>query len=951
MDGPLQLNHPGPPTAAPAMEEQRGGDETDRPPLDEALLECFHEQLPRARRGDAFAPEVVLDFVRSITAMQGDDFKDRLLQSRPLRQASLQAVPGQPARPSQDKHILDASLEALECKDAPMLQPLVVGGARGASDTAVAAFSAGWSSWWQEATPRTELERRSVEDAHRRHRSSQSSEGELERAVIAEALKDIEKRIGPSTQETTESSRPSELEELMETSSQAITTEATSSSQPGDSEDASNRTSTTETTQTAAEQREATSSSDESTAYPRSQYDVFDFRPSLDFFSTHHSSLDPVVDNVEPLYAMQNIYHDIMQAYNNTFVHQQGAGQHGFGTAVGHERMTGASAGYGLVNHDFLNRHGEIPGGPFDGSLSSSHQSVGAPQQNSPLDLLCGDNIQFQMGRKLSPFEMPLSPAAQLTGAQQEGTNSGSVPPSVDEKSFINFLFSQMSSEDVEDNAGPLDLFQMNSNVPYHPPDNAEDVFSRAMINYNTTTSVFGFHIDSGYQEPATVEKADRNAVTVADVEAANRSHIFAEEDPSMKPVEVGLAAGPDPQIQLPTVEEKDKNLTTTEVYQLGVSNAIPEFLRSLQAKSDEAEKGGHRRLLDFGAPTEPERNYDLLRTPPQPCVWARARTPFSDGNVLAPTTISDEARKFRRRNVRNFFSDGTAAAGPPDALYVNDAGEHSSHATSWLLRPLSEREDVLARQCAPIKPFFVRDQRHVRTSTSQNPFFMRPQREADWAPMSSALNDDEPETLPASGYQLPADSHDNDQLGTEDIAAGLHEDRVILKPLLCRLGVSENRSGSGSYNDTGFGNARLCTTSSSEEFSKTATTSSNATEDTSSAFSAAPSPPRRTVYYASNHTACYNDQAPSEPQVERGLTPGGPMSWSLHSEVPVSLALDDIKFDASSALFPDCAPSRSEEVSEGQKSGFNEVYPKSSARRVLSFRCAMPKISEEDFD
>ncbi|KAH6924635.1 hypothetical protein HPB50_020868 [Hyalomma asiaticum] len=59
----------------------RGGDEQDHQPpslLDQELLECLREQLPcRARRGDEFAPEVVLEFVRSITELQGDDFKER----------------------------------------------------------------------------------------------------------------------------------------------------------------------------------------------------------------------------------------------------------------------------------------------------------------------------------------------------------------------------------------------------------------------------------------------------------------------------------------------------------------------------------------------------------------------------------------------------------------------------------------------------------------------------------------------------------------------------------------------------------------------------------------------------------------------------------------------------------------------------------------------------------
>ncbi|KAK8782805.1 hypothetical protein V5799_015858 [Amblyomma americanum] len=177
----------------PRQVPPRGGDENDRPPLDDALLECLMEQQqqqPRARRGDDFAPEVVLDFVRSITELQGDDFKECAPRREPPAQAAAQQ-----ARPCESKHILDKSLEVLNCDPVPVLLPLVVN-PKGASDTAVA------TSLGSRTPALNADERRSIVTGVGSRKQSHSSEGDHQRAVIAEALKDIRRHLSPSPQVT-----------------------------------------------------------------------------------------------------------------------------------------------------------------------------------------------------------------------------------------------------------------------------------------------------------------------------------------------------------------------------------------------------------------------------------------------------------------------------------------------------------------------------------------------------------------------------------------------------------------------------------------------------------------------------------------------------------------------------------------------------------------------------
>ncbi|KAH8030366.1 hypothetical protein HPB51_006798 [Rhipicephalus microplus] len=153
-----------------------------------------------------------------------------------------------------------------------------------------------------------------------------------------------------------------------------------------------------------------------------------------------------------------------------------------------------------------------------------------------------------------------------------------------------------------------------------------------------------------------------------------------------------------------------------------------PQFLRSLPEKQDyvKTEKGHSiapsSRIFDVFS-TEPERNYDLLKSSPERCMWAKARTPFSDGNALTQEFIpvSDEALKLRHRNGRNFFSDGNISG---DAISgVTQAPQEvpgsPTKPTLRYPRPTFDNYKDLMRLFAPLRPVFLRGQRLLQQPTT----------------------------------------------------------------------------------------------------------------------------------------------------------------------------------------------------------------------------------------
>ncbi|XP_054934016.1 uncharacterized protein [Dermacentor andersoni] len=955
----------------------RGGDERDRQPpppslLHQELLECLREQLPRTRRGDAFAPEVVLEFVRSITELQGDDFKERGASpgGHPPAEAAQQHHEG--------KHILDASLEDLNCDPVPVLLPLVVS-PRGASDTAVANSNGSWQ---------LDQRRRSAENALRRFRlrSHPSSEGVHERAVIAEALKDIRRRLDPSPprESSEETAGPSELEELMEGSSLATTSEDTSSSQENTGHEGGD--STSAETAEATEQLDVEAASEEQSAdSAKDSCPDFSASANYDLLSSVVSCLDPVVDHVEPLYTMRNVYQNIAQAYDTVFGSAQvDGGVPLFLDENPKQPADSCSACYDFTNHEYLEHHDRLPGGAFERFISSSRQSdVDAQQQTMPRvpGRLYADDCHFQSPHVVPQFQqVPLNAELQAAVQQSDGASGSSMIPSVDEKSFINFLFSTMSNDEVEGRAGQLDLFHMNSSVGFlnENADTFNNHVTPAVIaDYNN--NVFGFH-DSipCYHELATIDETERQAEVSGEMQVASTMRQFSEPTENSTPAtstEMGRASDTldSPRKYQPTFEE-EVHMTATQVFQVELSNMAPEFLQSLQDKNDDvnAEKGHvfplSSRICDVLS-TEPERNYDLLKSSPERCSWAKARTPFSDANLTPAAEmipVAEEALMFRRRNGRNFFSDGNVLG---DAISGGQAKHQEQvldrpQLTSWPLKPAFIRDKDWMRRFAPLRPMFVREQRQPKKPPPLKPVFLEPQHRQldDWTDgdtaaarhsMDGSLGWTKNLRLPSNAPSCLTD----DEVNTEDIVSGLREDTAILTPLLLesripmrqQLVTTESSSGDGSDSDPPgpFGtsssddNKDSCTATlldASEDVEDSATTS------TATVTSAPPPPQHGSLHKATLRVYENDDLGPDEPQAAllAPLPAAGVMAWP---RVPCNAPSATDEFDGSVRLF-DFASTASEETAE--VGGFNEVYP-GSTKKTVTVRAMMPTIDEED--
>lgn len=953
----------------------RGGDEQDQQPpsslLDQELLECLREQLPcRARRGDDFAPEVVLEFVRSITELQGDDFKGR---GAPPEHTEVTRAP-------EGKHILDASLEALNCDPVPVLLPLVVN-PRGASDTAVVANSVG--SWNQR--------RLSAENTLRRLRlrSQPSSEGDQEKAVIAEALKDIRRRLEPSPQESSgETSGPSELEELMEESSLATTSEDTSSSQDNTGHNSGDSTSA-ETTE-ASEQPDVEAASEVHSGASGKSRCTPGFQSAAttyDLLSSVVSCLDPVVDHVEPLYTMRNVYQNIEQAYDTVFssVPPFDAGTPLFLDENPKQPADSCLACYDFTNHEYINQHERLPGGAFERFVSSSLNSDVDEQQQMASrvpDLLCGDDCQFQSSHVASKFQqVPLNAERGGVVQQADGASGGSsIIPSVDEKSFINFLFSTMSNDNaVEDGAGgQLDLFQMNPNAVFLN-ENVDTVNGHVapavLADYNN--NVFGFH-DSmpGYQELATIDEADGHVEVSDEVQVLHMRRQFSEQTEGSTPAlptETSLARTTTalPQMYQSDLGEKG-HMAATQVFQVELSNMAPEFLRSLQGKNDDvnAEKGHlfapSARVCDVLS-TEPERNYDLLKSSPERCSWAKARTPFSDGNALNQELISgaEEALKLRRRNGRNFFSDGNilgdAIGG--GAQVVQEVSDEPTKPTSWYPRPAFDNYKDWMRLFAPLRPVFFRGQQlPPQKPPPLKPVFLRqPQRSLDdWIADGDVAA--EPTLNVNHGWakkgRLPSNAPScltDDDLNTQDITSGVQEDTGMLMPLLMESRVPDDRqrmvatesSSSDVNNSEAFGTSS-CADNKDSSCTATSLSASEDVEDSARTSTTAASvavPPRSLRHTASKLFENMDAEEPrNEPLAPLSSTGEATVNWGTHRST-VSMT-DEAEFDGTAPLFDFASAAPSEETID--VGGFNEVYP-GTTKKTVAVRAMMPTIDEED--
>lgn len=177
--------------------------EDDAEVLLKAVMDCL--DLTRSAGNAAFAPEVVLDFVRSITTLEeGQATID------PTTKAKRDA-----AKPEQtgNKHLLDTSLEVLDCERAPVLLPLI---APRVSDPGVHSLRS-----WRDGMGPDSSHSGSALDAIQLSNTRDEVDA---KAVIAEALnaaKQLPSRSVDASSEHTPG--PSELEDLMEVCSYSAT--------------------------------------------------------------------------------------------------------------------------------------------------------------------------------------------------------------------------------------------------------------------------------------------------------------------------------------------------------------------------------------------------------------------------------------------------------------------------------------------------------------------------------------------------------------------------------------------------------------------------------------------------------------------------------------------------------------------------------------------------------
>lgn len=412
--------------------------------------------------------------------------------------------------------------------------------------------------------------------------------------------------------------------------------------------------------------------------------------------------------------------------------------------------------------------------------------------------------------------------------------------------------------------------------------------------------------------------------------------------------------------------------MTATQVFQVELSNMAPEFLRSLQGKNDDvnAEKGHlfapSSRVCDVLS-TEPERNYDLLKSSPERCSWAKARTPFSDGNALNQELISgaEEALKLRRRNGRNFFSDGNilgdAIGGGAQA--VQEVSDGPTKPTSWYPRPAFDNYKDWMRLFAPLRPVFFRGQwLPPQKPPPLKPVFLRqPQRSLDdWIADGDVVAE---ATLNvnrgwAKKGRLPSNAPScltNDDLNTEDITSGVQEDTGMLMPLLMESRVPDDRqrmvatesSSSDVNNSEAFGTSS-CADNKDSSCTATSLSASEDVEDSARTSTTAASvavPPRCLRHTASKLFENMNAEEPrNEPLAPLSSTGGAAVNWGTHRST-VSMT-DEAEFDGTAPLFDFASAAPSEETID--VGGFNEVYP-GTTKKTVAVRAMMPTIDEED--
>ncbi|KAG0424788.1 hypothetical protein HPB47_028009 [Ixodes persulcatus] len=712
-----------------ALEGAPKGRLEDGGALLQAVLDCLDLQPDQrgavVRHPVGFAPEVVLDFVRSITALEADDVGVCSGETR-LDGNNNENI---------DKHLLDTSLEALDCDYAPVLLPLV---ATRVSDPGVTSNG-------------------SLGDLRRgvQHLSLTTSVDE-ERAVLTKVLHAVH-QLGKA--ETTEdSTRPSELENLRETESTTVT-EGTSEpntstgDEIGDSEEQSNNTTNSDRTSSIATRTVVTADrsvladrsvelvSSDDTANPeetsptaagmvitiedRSALDLSALpdpmlqqgyllmqaeQQSIDLIRPTMSHFEPLVD-VNSLYALRCVQGNLFREYTTLLQSQMEPTVHHVSEPEMNQSFgTSQPVPYYYHNANFID---PLDGGPYQAEtpllLEYEDPSPFPPSNCNPEEVVAAhvDDSPFPLPYMLSHFEQPASGEVDIGNPQADIFNSGSFPSSVDEKSFINFLFSNMSN-DAPDGKSADDvnqcLLQLSSNGLFQETTERLRQTVGEMVAPGEEPSLL-YHLG----DPVQLELIDRNnnlvqednnihpKLTTIDefdhgIELATeretlsstqaRTDISDDDEctqtssakSSVETVQKGTEAKK-------TVSNQTEHQKTLHAFSLQIEDRVPEFLQLLQEKNMFKDNNDNlvtesgqillpadpARATDL-LPAEPERNYNVLKTSPELRGWRKARTsPISDGkrtqssNSGSSSSVEGETKP-RRRNPRRTFFDAASS-------------------------------------------------------------------------------------------------------------------------------------------------------------------------------------------------------------------------------------------------------------------------------------------------
>ncbi|XP_064490092.1 uncharacterized protein LOC135401554 isoform X2 [Ornithodoros turicata] len=1015
-----------------------------------ALMDCIQDMTGAAGPPTAadFASEVIIDYVKSITAFDGD------------------ILPPERQLPANGKHLMDLSLETLNgIEGVPLQTPIVPARSSdpGLADRTVKGrlvtfqvdnhATTGTPAYWciknQHITKlpyhssshscADKAAQTSTSNLYIRaaNKSSQTSETIYGISVGTSSCDDISSTATQTTCEQSESASSSSSTDTNWAESNA-TTAATASRFSEDSSTSGEKTpctksrtsqtsGVTKTTQTSCTTRTSqsswqggclstvTSESTEESAQEQTSLSTLEEcenetlqqigSENLDLLSAtaelNPQSVEAPVPVMDPLYDMQNIQSTMLASYCTVMEGAHDTDEEMLQLVTTSEQMPGDTSSFSHPDDTYAL---EFPLTTVD-ELSVFHPESADRSQPRiySTDLLVDIQPRPDMGhlqcaenpftpRFISPFE----PVTEMSGPQEPLIQfSGStIHPSVDEKSFINFLFSNISNETPDGEVQMKSMHDLsNLEAKFFQVDNPEALFQRHSqsafqpiftpfempepirpieeISYFYDPDCAQFEmVDNNnnliegskmYDGLTTIDEADVANVTSGDIDRFTSTRSCSEQANSGSEEHTREATDATVTRHQDITQEHVMNVFPVQVF-----NTVPDFMRSqtpffyekgakakdMEGNGTDAESGqtllkqesDGQRTIDG---TEPERNYDVLRR-----------------------RLSAEKA---RRKTRALFSDhdgndASTNAGMQSSSSVEDSGSETEEGEMKTVIRKRGLHRMLQSECT----------RNVGGETKKE----LPPKSKVTERTSAQFQGSDPETWPLdchtshttanSRCYFPVDRYDFD---TEDLAAGLTEDSAILRPLL----ASENENDFDMDDQSLLGITESVLMGQAELLKSVLPHFGNSDEDTPAGIEALT--PCRAVKYVSlpHRRTLFNvpDETPQRVFNETG-TPVPPPSPELgrgfHTEVPLSFCDEDIKISREFFGFVDEPSSTRSAETEAGRGGmlagspgirvrsssdsrsesefellvFDEMHP----RPIKSLqKPALPKISEEQME